>query len=151
MDFKEYSAAFHSQNDDIMHYGVKGMKWDPSKKKKTTSKEEDTASEQRKNVAETAGLAGRSVGLAIAKGIYDNVPKRKNIIDASSFKKSTTLASRKAPTGIQTASGSGLRLRGTMPSRGKYADSNPDEQVSSTKKKKKKRGRMPRGRYSERG
>jgi len=26
-DFKEYSAAFHAQNDDIMHYGVKGMKW----------------------------------------------------------------------------------------------------------------------------
>lgn len=132
MDFKEYSAAFHAQNDDILHYGVKGMKWDPSKKKKTTSKEEDTASEQRKNVAKTAGLASRSVGLAIAKGIYDNVPKRKNIIDASSFKKSTTLASRKALNDVHTA------------------DSHSEEQVD-TKKKKKNRGRMPRGRYSERG
>lgn len=26
-DFREYSAAFHAQNDDVMHYGVKGMKW----------------------------------------------------------------------------------------------------------------------------
>ena len=26
-DFREYSAAFHAQNDDIMHYGVKGMSW----------------------------------------------------------------------------------------------------------------------------
>lgn len=26
-DFREYSAAFHAQNDDLMHYGVKGMKW----------------------------------------------------------------------------------------------------------------------------
>lgn len=34
MDFKEYSAAFHAQNDDIMHYGVKGMKWDPSKRRR---------------------------------------------------------------------------------------------------------------------
>lgn len=27
MDFKEYSAAFHEQNDDILHYGIKGMHW----------------------------------------------------------------------------------------------------------------------------
>lgn len=131
-DFKEYSAAFHDRQDSLMHYGVKGMKWDPSKKKKTTSKEEDTASEQRKNIAKTAGLASRSVGLAIAKGIYDNVPKHKNVIDASSFKKSTTLTSRKAPTDVQ------------------IADSRSGEQAN-TKKKKKNRGRMPRGRYSERG
>lgn len=26
-DFREYSAAFHAQNDDVLHYGVKGMKW----------------------------------------------------------------------------------------------------------------------------
>lgn len=26
-DFREYSAAFHAQNDDILHYGVPGMKW----------------------------------------------------------------------------------------------------------------------------
>lgn len=26
-DFREYSAAFHYQNNDIMHFGVKGMKW----------------------------------------------------------------------------------------------------------------------------
>lgn len=26
-DFKEYSAAFRAQNDDILHFGVKGMKW----------------------------------------------------------------------------------------------------------------------------
>lgn len=33
-DFKEYSAAFHNQNDSLMHYGVKGMHWDPSKKRR---------------------------------------------------------------------------------------------------------------------
>lgn len=33
-DFREYSAAFHDHQNDLMHYGVKGMKWDPSKKKK---------------------------------------------------------------------------------------------------------------------
>lgn len=27
MDFKEYSAAFHAQNDDILHFGILGMKW----------------------------------------------------------------------------------------------------------------------------
>lgn len=26
-DFKEYSAAFHAQNDDILHFGILGMKW----------------------------------------------------------------------------------------------------------------------------
>jgi len=26
-NFKEYAAAFHAQNDDILHFGVKGMKW----------------------------------------------------------------------------------------------------------------------------
>lgn len=26
-DFRTYSAAFHEKNDDLMHYGVKGMKW----------------------------------------------------------------------------------------------------------------------------
>lgn len=126
-DFKEYSAAFQDHQNSLMHYGVKGMKWDPSKKKKTTSKEEDTASEQRKNVVNTVGLAGRSLGAAVIKGIYDNVPKRKNVINAKSFRRSSTLVSRKAPN-----------------------DSHSDEQVD-TKKKKKNRGRMPRGRYSERG
>ena len=26
-DFKTYSAAFHAQNDDILHFGILGMKW----------------------------------------------------------------------------------------------------------------------------
>ena len=26
-DFKEYSAAFQDHQNDLMHYGVKGMKW----------------------------------------------------------------------------------------------------------------------------
>lgn len=26
-DFKEYSAAFHYQNGDVMHFGILGMKW----------------------------------------------------------------------------------------------------------------------------
>ena len=26
-DFREYSAAFHDHQNDLMHYGVKGMKW----------------------------------------------------------------------------------------------------------------------------
>ena len=26
-DFKEYSAAFHDHQNELMHYGVKGMKW----------------------------------------------------------------------------------------------------------------------------
>lgn len=26
-DFREYSAAFHAQNDDILHFGILGMKW----------------------------------------------------------------------------------------------------------------------------
>lgn len=26
-DFKEYSAAFHARNDDILHFGILGMKW----------------------------------------------------------------------------------------------------------------------------
>lgn len=33
-DFREYSAAFHDHQNELMHYGVKGMTWDPSKKKK---------------------------------------------------------------------------------------------------------------------
>lgn len=31
-DFKEYKAAFLEQND-LKHYGVKGMKWDHTKRK----------------------------------------------------------------------------------------------------------------------
>lgn len=27
MNFREYSAAFHAQNDDILHFGILGMKW----------------------------------------------------------------------------------------------------------------------------
>ena len=27
MDFRSYSAAFHAQNDDILHFGILGMKW----------------------------------------------------------------------------------------------------------------------------
>lgn len=30
-DFREYSAAFHYTNDDILHYGVKGMRWNHHK------------------------------------------------------------------------------------------------------------------------
>lgn len=26
-DFREYSAAFHAKNDDILHFGILGMKW----------------------------------------------------------------------------------------------------------------------------
>lgn len=26
-DFREYSAAFHARNDDILHFGILGMKW----------------------------------------------------------------------------------------------------------------------------
>ena len=26
-DFREYSAAFHARNDDVLHFGVLGMKW----------------------------------------------------------------------------------------------------------------------------
>lgn len=26
-DFREYSAAFHDHQNELMHYGVKGMKW----------------------------------------------------------------------------------------------------------------------------
>ena len=148
MDFKEYSAAFHAQNDDIMHYGVKGMKWDPSKKKKTSSDDEDKVSEQRKNAAKTAGLAGRSLGLAIAKGIYDNLPKKTNSIKPNALSKSS-LTAKNGVTATRLASGGGKRIGS---GRGRYADSHPDELVADTKKKKKKnRGRMPRGRYSERG
>lgn len=147
MDFKEYSAAFHDRQNSLMHYGVKGMKWDPSKKKKTSS-DEDKESEQRKNAAKTAGLASRSVGLAIAKGIYDNLPKKTNSIKPNVLGKSS-LTAKNGVTATRLASGGGKRIGS---GRGKYADSHPDELVADTKKKKKKnRGRMPRGRYSERG
>lgn len=33
-DFREYSAAFHDRQNSLMHYGVKGMKWDPSKRRR---------------------------------------------------------------------------------------------------------------------
>lgn len=33
-DFREYSAAFHDHQNDLMHYGVKGMTWDPSKRRR---------------------------------------------------------------------------------------------------------------------
>ena len=26
-DFREYQAAFQDHQNDLMHYGVKGMKW----------------------------------------------------------------------------------------------------------------------------
>lgn len=32
-DFREYSAAFHEKNDDLMHYGVKNMRWHHHKRK----------------------------------------------------------------------------------------------------------------------
>lgn len=32
-DFRTYSAAFHAQNDDILHYGVKNMRWHHHKRK----------------------------------------------------------------------------------------------------------------------
>lgn len=146
MDFKEYSAAFHAQNDDIMHYGVKGMKWDPNKKKKHGSDEEDKKSEQRKNAAKTASIAGNAgLGPAILKGIYDNLPKKTNSIKPNALGKSS-LTAKNGVTATRLASGGGKRIGS---SRGRYADSHPDELVADTKKKN--RGRMPRGRYSERG
>ena len=27
IDFRSYSAAFHYSNDDILHFGILGMKW----------------------------------------------------------------------------------------------------------------------------
>lgn len=146
-NFKEYSAAFHEKND-LMHYGVKGMKWNPNKKKRAAettiddgkkidkpsynkkSEEDKTReSEQRKNAAKTVGLAGRAgLGASILKGIYDNVPKNKNIINAKSFRKHTVFASsRKEPTGVKTASG-GLRV----------GSSGSGIRVSETTKRKKK-------------
>lgn len=141
-DFKEYSAAFHEKND-LMHYGVKGMKWNPNKKKraaettiddnkkidnKKSEEDKDKESEQRKNVANTVGLAGRSLGAAILKGVYDNIPKNKNVINAKSFRKHTIFASsRKEPTGVKTASG-GRRV----------GSSGSGIRVSETTKRKKK-------------
>lgn len=31
-DFREYQSAFLDHQDDLMHYGVKGMKWDHKKR-----------------------------------------------------------------------------------------------------------------------
>lgn len=35
-DFREYSAAFHDHQNDLMHYGVPGMKWHKRKAKSLT-------------------------------------------------------------------------------------------------------------------
>ena len=133
-DFREYSAAFHAQNDDVLHYGTKGMHWDHSKKKKKTTEEDE---KKKKQVAVNAtdsfskGVSSGSLGLHLLKGIYDTVPKKKNVINVNNAFKKTTIVARKAPEKQEeqlASSGGGKRIRG------KY---------------KKERGRYKRGRYSE--
>ena len=79
-DFREYSAAFHAQNDDVFHYGTKGMHWDPSKRKKNTSEEDDKKKKKQAVVNATdsfsKGVSSGSLGLHLLKGLYDVVPKK---------------------------------------------------------------------------
>ena len=48
-DFREYSAAFHAQNDDLMHYGVKDMRWHHHKRKPGETTLEDPRKKKTKN------------------------------------------------------------------------------------------------------
>ena len=133
-DFREYSAAFHAQNDDVFHYGTKGMHWDPSKRKKNTSEEDDKKKKKQAVVNATdsfsKGVSSGSLGLHLLKGLYDVVPKKKNIVNVGDSFKKTTIVSRKAPEKQEEelASSGGKRIRG------KY---------------KKERGRYKRGKYAD--
>ena len=52
-DFREYSAAFHANNNDLIHYGVMGMKWGVRRAKRYEGNGEDARNMQkhlRKNV-----------------------------------------------------------------------------------------------------
>lgn len=40
-DFREYSAAFSHHNSDLMHYGVKNMRWRKRTRPVTPEDEED--------------------------------------------------------------------------------------------------------------
>lgn len=48
-DFREYSAAFHAQNDDLMHYGVKNMRWHHHKRKPGDRKLKDPKEQETNN------------------------------------------------------------------------------------------------------
>ena len=84
-DFKEYSAAFHDHQNELMHYGVKGMKWHKKKRRQTeTDEEKKNRLEKERAAADTVSAAGRGqLGVALLKGVYDAVPKKSNKITGS--------------------------------------------------------------------
>lgn len=132
-DFKEYSAAFHDHQNELMHYGVPGMTWDPSKKKKNGQKteqrkkkngqkiEEQKKKEDRlakeRTVSDIASSAGKGqLGVQLAKAVYDAIPKKHNEITGSL--KNTKLSGKKiAPKGEPTKE---ELLAGKKKRRGKY-------------------------------
>ena len=121
-DFKEYSAAFHDRQNELMHYGVPGMKWDPSKRKKNgqkteeQKKREDRLAKERK-ASDIAYSAGKGqLGVQLAKAVYDAIPKKHSEITGSL--KNAKLSGKKiAPKGEPTKE---ELLAGKKKRRGKY-------------------------------
>lgn len=121
-DFKEYSAAFHDRQNELMHYGVPGMKWDPSKRKKNGQKtEEQKKKEDRlakeRTASDIASSAGKGqLGVQLAKAVYDAIPKKHSEITGSL--KNAKLSGKKiAPKGEPTKE---ELLAGKKKRRGKY-------------------------------
>lgn len=95
-DFREYSAAFHDHQNDLMHYGIPGMKWRHhrrslkewlygGKSKEIAENARRRSQDARVDYAREVGLnEGRQIirrsdnGIAFLGGAYEDQTKRMN-------------------------------------------------------------------------
>lgn len=86
-DFREYSAAFHYHNGEIMHFGILGMKWGvrryQNKDGSLTAAGKKRYSDEELNEIKKASERGGIIGGLIAKKKID---KRKKQATANDVK-----------------------------------------------------------------
>ena len=78
-DFREYSAAFHARNDDVLHFGILGMKWGvrrfQNKDGSLTSAGKRRYSDEELDEIKKATQKGGAIGGLLAKRRIDKAKK----------------------------------------------------------------------------
>ena len=152
-DFREYSAAFHYQNNDLMHYGTKGMRWHHHKRRPGSLEAIQNAhnnmeNEDRKKALEEAH--DRKILPKVGK-LLDVLPKTHGIgfgkmLDSGKTKASVIDRKRLGVSGKQTNSQGRHVITTTMESKNETS-SGAATTMDNEKKKSyttKKRGRYRR-------
>lgn len=74
-DFREYSAAFYATNNDLLHYGVMGMKWGVRRAKRYEGNGEDARNMQKHLRKNAKYMVRNERAMEIAKKIMSKTKK----------------------------------------------------------------------------